>query len=283
QVGELTLALYDELQRLQPYGMDNPAPQFWSRRVRILEQQVIGREQNHAKLTVADETGQKKVLAWGWGNYLPLPDCLDIAYTLRPNEFQGQTSLELQLVGVRYPLPELEIKPPPPITQIPACLPLDNPMQLLSQHTDKKWLLYGYQRPEFSHYAHVDYDRPQGRYAGMILWTLPPDPIYLRWLVALAQPQTLYVHPAVPPLPTVPQIHQWLAQALSQSNGTPWNLLALGQRYWVNPQVLVAGLRELGYDAPTWPDTRSVQAELATLATWYRTPAVELAQYLVVG
>ncbi len=293
QLAELTLELYEELQRLQPYGMANPTPQFWSRQVRIREQRVMGKEQNHVKLTVADETGEKKVLAWGWAAHLPLPECLDIAYTLRPNEFQGQTSLELQLLGVRYPMPTLAIQPPPPLSRLPDCVALGSSEELgelekklekleklLAGQPQQRFLLYGYQRPELPDARHLHYDRPRGTYAGLIFWTLPPDPIYLRWLVALAQPQTLYVGTGVPPLPSVAQVHTWVEAALQENSQTPWNLLAWGQRHWVNPQVWVAGLRELGYDAPDWPVTRSVQEELTRLAGWYRTPPTELARYL---
>jgi len=181
QLGELTLTLYDELQRLQPCGMANPAPQFWSQRVRVVEQQVMGKEKNHAKLTVTDGTGEKKVLAWHWAPHVPLPEWVDIAYTLRPNEFQGQTTLELQLLGVRYPIPQLEIKPAPAHAHTPLCVPLENLEHLLSQNTDKKFLLYGYQRPELPHHPHLDYDRPRGTYGALILWSLPPAPIYLRF------------------------------------------------------------------------------------------------------
>jgi single-stranded-DNA-specific exonuclease len=279
QLGELTLTLYDELQRLQPYGMANPAPQFWSQRVRVVAQQVMGKEKNHAKLTVTDGTGEKKVLAWHWAHHLPLPEWVDMAYTLRPNEFQGQTTLELQLLGVRYPIPQLEIKPPPAPAYIPQCIPLEDLEQLLCQNTDKKLLLYGYQRPALPHHPHLDYDRPRGTYGALILWSLPPAPIYLRWLVAVAQPNILYVHNVhahIPPLPTVAQVHRWVWETLRQPSPHPWNLLALGQQHWVSPQVWIAGLRELGYSHPDWPETQSVEGELAELKDWYHTPLTEL-------
>ncbi|WP_448380313.1 single-stranded-DNA-specific exonuclease RecJ [Gloeomargarita sp.] len=276
QLGELTLTLYDELQRLQPYGIANPEPQLWSRRVQVREQQVIGKEKNHAKLTVADATGEKKVVAWNWAPHLPLPEWVDLAYTLRPNEFQGQTTLELELLGVRYPIPQLEIQPPPPCPQIPTCVPLADPERLFTHQPEHRFLLYGYQRPEFPAYPQVDYDRPRRTYQALILWSLPPAPIYVQWLVALARPQVIYLHNQVPPLPTVTQVHRWVEDTLRQSSPTPWNLLALGQQHWVSPAVWIAGLRELGYDDPTWPATQSVQAELAALAAWYRTPAAEL-------
>jgi single-stranded-DNA-specific exonuclease len=283
QLGELTLELYDELQRLQPYGMANPVPQLWSQRVRVVSQQVMGKEKNHLKLTVADGTGEKKVLAWNWGHHVPLPEWLDLAYTLRPNEFQGQTTLELQLLGVRHPIPQLDIQPPPPLPQVPPCMPLDDLESLLVNHTHERLLLYGYQRPELPHHPHLEYDRPRGKYGALILWTLPPDLRHLRWLVAVAQPQTVYVYTPIhlPPVPTATQVHHWVQEALSQRTTAPWNLLVLAQQYWVSPQVWIAGLRELGYHHPDWPETASVQTELANLETWYRLPVTELANTLI--
>jgi single-stranded-DNA-specific exonuclease len=280
-LGALTLTLYDELQRMQPYGIANPEPQLWSRRVQVRDQQVMGKEKNHVKLTVADGTGEKKVVAWNWAHHLPLPEWVDLAYTLRPNIFQGETTLELQLLGVRYPIPQLDIPPPPAYHHTPACVPLDDLERLCAQYADKRLLLYGYQRPELANYRHLEYDRPRrGTYAALILWTLPPAPIYLHWLVALAQPQVLYLCGHVPPLPTVAQVHRWVEDTLSQNTTTPWNLLALGQQHWVSPQVWIAGLRELGYDDPTWPPTQSVRAELDKLVAWYHTPAHDLAAIL---
>ncbi|MCS7226383.1 MAG: single-stranded-DNA-specific exonuclease RecJ [Gloeomargarita sp. SKYB31] len=279
RLGELTLDLHDELQQLQPFGIENPTPQLWSHRVRVVEQATIGKDRQHAKLRVRDDTGEKEVVAWGWADYLPLPDCLDIAYTLRRNEFQGQTTVNLELVGIRYPLPDLTIPPPPPLVTRPTCQPVAQVEELLSQHPQRRFLLYGYRRPEFPGYPHLTYDRPRDTCEVLILWTLPPDPIYLRWLVAKARPQTVYVAPHCPPIPTATQVLAWVEASLAHRPAT-WNLLALGQEHWVSPAVWVAGLRTLGYDAPHWPPTAALAAELDRLKDWYRTPVTDLAQHL---
>ncbi|NJR61452.1 MAG: hypothetical protein HC769_23030, partial [Cyanobacteria bacterium CRU_2_1] len=46
-----------------------------------------------------------KAIAWRWGHYFPLPSPIDIAYRLRLNEWNGKTSVELELMGVRSALP----------------------------------------------------------------------------------------------------------------------------------------------------------------------------------
>jgi single-stranded-DNA-specific exonuclease RecJ len=107
---DLTLELYEQIDHLHPCGIENPDPVFWTPNVRIMEQQVIGRDRTHLKITVAQEGDNglvdgsaMKAIAWRWAEYFPLPKRLDIAYRLRVNEWNGNKSVELELVGVRLP------------------------------------------------------------------------------------------------------------------------------------------------------------------------------------
>ncbi|WP_309224463.1 single-stranded-DNA-specific exonuclease RecJ [Halomicronema sp. CCY15110] len=101
---QLTFALHDQLDQLHPCGIGNPDPVFWTPNVRVAEQRAIGQTKAHLKLTVADDADHRlTAIAWRWGTYCPLPDRLDIAYKLKINEWQGNTSLQLELVGVRPP------------------------------------------------------------------------------------------------------------------------------------------------------------------------------------
>lgn len=109
-LADLTLAVYDQMDRLHPCGIENPDPVFWTPAVRVLEQQTIGRNRDHLKLQVGQNhpdgtVTAMKAIAWRWGEYCPLPDAIDIAYKLRINEWQGNRSVELELVGVRLPNP----------------------------------------------------------------------------------------------------------------------------------------------------------------------------------
>jgi single-stranded-DNA-specific exonuclease len=118
---ELNQALYDQIDHLHPCGIENPDPVFWTPQVQVLEQQIVGRNRDHLKLVVAQGSSPMKAIAWRWGAYYPLPDCVDIAYKLKQNEWQGVTTVELELVGVRLPnggelppVPTPALKPPPP-------------------------------------------------------------------------------------------------------------------------------------------------------------------------
>lgn len=106
QFQELSFELLAQIDALQPWGMGNPAPIFWSRNIRVKEQQQVGKDRRHLRLLLADpaDTVQFKAMAWSWGDYFPLPSPLDVAYRLESNAYRGETTLQLNLEGVRLPL-----------------------------------------------------------------------------------------------------------------------------------------------------------------------------------
>lgn len=104
-LAELTLELYQQIDDLNPWGIGNPEPIFWSEDVRILDQRLVGGG-GHAKLSIgqADAEGElHKVdaIAWRWRDYLPLPDRVDIAYKLKENCWKDKVSLQLEIIGMR--------------------------------------------------------------------------------------------------------------------------------------------------------------------------------------
>ncbi len=102
-LGQVDYELYQQIESLQPWGIGNSTPVFWTPNVRVIEQRAIGKTQTHLKLTLqeAGSSAQIKALAWRWGEYCPLPECLDIAYKLKENHWQGNTNIELEVVGVK--------------------------------------------------------------------------------------------------------------------------------------------------------------------------------------
>ncbi|MEH2075168.1 MAG: DHH family phosphoesterase [Nostoc sp.] len=103
---QINQQLYQQLNALHPCGMDNPDPVFWTPNVQVLEQKIVGK--GHIKLTIAQTVDNQeyriKAIAWRWGDYFRLPARVDVAYKLRENYFNGNTSIELELIGVRLPI-----------------------------------------------------------------------------------------------------------------------------------------------------------------------------------
>ncbi len=100
-LSDITYALYEQIDHLHPCGIENPEPIFWTPQIQVVEQQVVGRNREHLKLTLRQGETTIKAIAWRWGDYFPLPDRVDLAYRLKQNEWQGVTTVELELVGVR--------------------------------------------------------------------------------------------------------------------------------------------------------------------------------------
>ncbi len=100
---QINLSLYQQILALNPCGIENPDPVFWTANVQVVEQKIIGK--GHIKLTVADGISNIKAIAWRWRDYFPLPPRIDIAYRLRENTWNGNTTIELELVGAKLATP----------------------------------------------------------------------------------------------------------------------------------------------------------------------------------
>ncbi|PSP17441.1 MAG: hypothetical protein BRC58_06320 [Cyanobacteria bacterium QS_8_64_29] len=103
QLHQLGPAFYRQLEALQPWGTGNAEPVFWTPRVRVLEQRIVGGE--HLKLALAqsgdDASEAMAAIAWRWREYFPLPSPIDVACKLRQSDWDG--NLKLELVGARPP------------------------------------------------------------------------------------------------------------------------------------------------------------------------------------
>ncbi|WP_267384565.1 single-stranded-DNA-specific exonuclease RecJ [Cyanobacterium sp. uoEpiScrs1] len=105
---QLTINLYQSIDQLQPWGIGNSTPVFWTPDVYIVEQRIIGK--NHLKLGISQEDCNQvemRGIAWRWGEYFPLPKRVDIAYKLTENRWYGNSKIELEIVGIRLPLSPL--------------------------------------------------------------------------------------------------------------------------------------------------------------------------------
>jgi single-stranded-DNA-specific exonuclease len=103
---EVSLQLVQSLDSLGPFGYGHPQPIFCSRRWRLLDARLVGREGQHLKLRLdggglpwevmafrrAEE--QEAIVASQW---------LDVAYTVQCNHWQGRTSVVLYLRDWQQP------------------------------------------------------------------------------------------------------------------------------------------------------------------------------------
>ncbi len=95
--------LYEELKKMEPFGLGNPTPVYLARGLRLeLPPRVVGKK--HLKLKV--ENGGKGFDAIGWNQAqhartLRPGDSVDMAFTLGENVYQGVTSLQMGIKDLR--------------------------------------------------------------------------------------------------------------------------------------------------------------------------------------
>ena len=99
-LAELSLACVQELDRLGPFGNDNPPVQFILKNVRLAgEVRKMGAEQKHARFRVRDASGEGDVIWWNAGE---VPDgAFDLAVAPQLNTYNGATRVQLKLQDFR--------------------------------------------------------------------------------------------------------------------------------------------------------------------------------------
>lgn len=105
-VEALTLQLAEELRALEPFGAGNPRPVFMTRSLRILSEPRIMKEK-HLKLRVAGTQNRPLEVVW-WsgveelaGQTLSAGQRIELAYTIEPNTWKGETRLQLCVRDLR--------------------------------------------------------------------------------------------------------------------------------------------------------------------------------------
>ncbi|NUN63804.1 single-stranded-DNA-specific exonuclease RecJ [Pseudanabaena biceps] len=291
-LSDISMTMLQTCDRLQPCGLGNSDPVFYSQNVRVLSQQTRGRDKiKHLSLELDTGNDKIKAIAWRWGEYCPVPDYVDIAYKLRANQWQDTTSVELEIVGIREASNmantvenpqsspkhlQLQYKQAPLITKLPQWQKLSEAPRPLP----RPLLLYGCDRPADKFKGDVDCDRPNRdkAYEAIVLWTLPPSFTHLQWLIATAKPDYIYLGSHIPAIPSIDQFRTQI-QSLNLENIEKLNLLDISQQWWISPSAIVSALRELNYVCD-FPDTLHLEGELLKMQKWYGIVIDKLAMIL---
>jgi single-stranded-DNA-specific exonuclease len=99
----LTPGLLRDLDKLEPYGADNPRPRFLAGNLEIVgDPRRIGKDERHLNFRVRQNGMSMRVVAWGMGDRLDELMSGDrkccVAFTPRVNEWQGHRTIELEAV-----------------------------------------------------------------------------------------------------------------------------------------------------------------------------------------
>ena len=90
------------LEYLQPTGYGNPDAVFVSRNLQVKASRTVGADAKHLKLTLSDGRVTYDAIGFRLGSFqAQMPPRVDVMYTFETNEFNGRTSLQLNLKDLK--------------------------------------------------------------------------------------------------------------------------------------------------------------------------------------
>lgn len=99
RLDQIDRRFHGQLQRLEPFGIGHPAPLFWSSGCQVVSQRIL--RGGHLQLELEQAGSRHRAIAWRWQGADTVPDCLDVAYRIALNRWQGEERLQLELVALR--------------------------------------------------------------------------------------------------------------------------------------------------------------------------------------
>jgi single-stranded-DNA-specific exonuclease len=91
--------VFEDIRHMEPYGMGNPAPIFLSRKVEVVEQKLVGGQNDHIKLKLKQDGIVWDTIGFRLGNYIgELSRHIDVVYCVEVDNFNGRGQLRLNLL-----------------------------------------------------------------------------------------------------------------------------------------------------------------------------------------
>ena len=192
-LGDLSLGLVQDVERLAPFGPGNTPLTLATRNLRLQASSTIGRRREHLSLTVEDENGQTHKVMWWQASEDDLPrGRFDLAYTVRASDYKGKSEVLVEWVDFR------------PVAEADAVLDWQAAEIAVADYrlvSDPAYLLREIiqEEPGIQVWREVlktpdGQTRQELRPAGsLVVWTVPPGAAEWRAVLEYVQPTTLYL------------------------------------------------------------------------------------------
>ena len=98
QLNQLGYSLWDFVNQMAPFGTGNPEPLFLIRNAQTANINYMGRNQDHVRLTMQDDTGRKfRAVGFRMADDLPPTRLVDAVVSLKTDYYRGNRRRELRL------------------------------------------------------------------------------------------------------------------------------------------------------------------------------------------
>jgi len=101
---QLNLKLAEQIEKLQPFGMGNPRPNFAIENVTVRDIKTIGKDSNHLKVTLCSADTANQCLMFDYINkswFIEAGDKIDVVFSLSINEWNNRRNLDLIVEDVK--------------------------------------------------------------------------------------------------------------------------------------------------------------------------------------
>jgi single-stranded-DNA-specific exonuclease len=100
--GKHISGILNDIHQLEPTGRGNPEPVFASYGLEVRYARAVGREATHLKLRVRAGKNDFDAIAFRQGAWLAdMPERIDLAYRFEINEFNGRSTLQLNVKDIK--------------------------------------------------------------------------------------------------------------------------------------------------------------------------------------
>ena len=101
-LSDLKPELINELEHLQPTGIQNPPASFLSLNAKVTRSKTVGKNNDHLRITVTDGHITYDAIAFQQGRWQDnLPPFIDLVYSFEINKYNGKTMLQLNVRDLR--------------------------------------------------------------------------------------------------------------------------------------------------------------------------------------
>jgi single-stranded-DNA-specific exonuclease len=193
---DANLELAETLEQLSPYGNGNGKLILATQNLRLRSSSIFGRNKEHLRLQVEDNSGFTQQITWWNGSGEELPDGLfDIAYTLRASDWRGTRDAQLEFVDFRYH----ENAVPVALRKKPDIMDYrlaENPSKVLESIMAQPGTIVWAEAEDKEATKGLDrFSLVESR--AMAIWTIPPSPGELIQAVEKVHPETIFLFASV--------------------------------------------------------------------------------------
>ncbi len=108
QFCDINQQLWEGIRLLEPFGLGNQMPIFWSNKCKVINTRTL--RGGHLNLLLSQGSHKVSAIWWNHDKVDFKGDYIDIAFTLRINEYKSKADLQLDIISARAHLPLIKLK-----------------------------------------------------------------------------------------------------------------------------------------------------------------------------